>query len=329
MDPLTLIVIVLALLFNFLNGMHDSSNVVATMISSQAFAPRSALSVAALANLAGPFLFGMAVAKTIGEEIVSAQAIDVAVVLAALIGAISWNLLTWYLGIPSSSSHTLIGGFLGAVVMGAGWGAIRISGLEKVLIALFASPILGFVVGYVVLRITLLLCWKATPRVNSLFRRCQLLTASALSLSHGTNDAQKTMGIITLALVIGNYLPTFYVPFWVILSCASMMGLGTALGGWRLIRTLGYKFFKIRPVDGFTSQLASAVVIVGASVVGGPVSTTQVVSSSIIGVGAAERVNKIRWGVAQEIAIAWFLTIPATALIAASTYWLLQRALLF
>ena len=195
------------------------------------------------------------------------------------------------------------------------------------LIALFASPIVGFLFGYLVLRITVLLSWNASPRINTFFRQSQVLTALTLALSHGTNDAQKTMGLITLALVTGGYLTTFEVPLWVILSCALMIGLGTALGGWRLIRTLGGKFFRIRPVDGFASQLASAAVILAASLAGGPVSTTQVVSSAIMGVGVGERANKVRWGVAQEIITAWVLTIPATALVAAGIYFILVRVL--
>jgi PiT family inorganic phosphate transporter len=327
MDIIIILVIGLALLFDFLNGVHDSSNVVATMISSRALSPRIALGMTALANFFGPFIFGVAVAKTIGEEIVISGAINEAVLLAALTSAIGWNLLTWYLGFPSSSSHALIGGFIGAVVMGAGWGALQLAGLEKILIALFASPIVGFLIGYLILRITLLLSWNATPRINGFFRQSQVVTALALALSHGTNDAQKTMGIITLALVTGGYISTFVVPLWVILACATMIALGTALGGWKLIRTLGGKFYKIRPVDGFAAQLASAAVILTASLVGGPVSTTQVVSSAIMGVGAAERANKVRWGVAQEIAMAWLMTIPVTALVAAGLYWLILRVL--
>jgi PiT family inorganic phosphate transporter len=312
-----LAVIALALFFDFLNGIHDSSNVVATMISSRALSPRLALGMTALANMVGPFILGVAVAETIGHEIVAAEVISENVLQAALISAIVWNLVTWYLGFPSSSSHALIGGFIGSVMITAGWSAIKIGGLEKVLIALFVSPFLGFLVGYVILRLTILLSWNASPRVNSFFRKSQILTALALALSHGTNDAQKTMGIITLALVIGGVIPTFEVPTWVIFLCALMIGLGTAIGGWKLIRTLGGKFYKIRPVDGFTSQLASTAVILGASLMGGPVSTTQVVSSAIMGVGTAERANKVRWGVAGEIATAWLLTIPATALLAA------------
>jgi inorganic phosphate transporter, PiT family len=325
MSPLIITVIVLALVFDFLNGIHDSSNIVATMISSRAISPKIALAMTAVAEFCGPFIFGVAVATTIGHEIVQAESISIQVLIAALFAAILWNLLTWYLGFPSSSSHALVGGFIGAVVMGAGWSAIKIAGLEKILIALFASPIIGYFVGYLILRLIYLLAWNASPRINGLFKRGQIITALGLALSHGANDAQKSMGIITLALVTSGYLKAFAVPTWVILLCAGMIASGTAVGGWRLIRTLGGKFFKIRPVDGFASQLASATVILTASLVGGPVSTTQVVSSAIMGVGSAERINKVRWGVAQEIAVAWLLTIPATALVGAGLYWIVTK----
>jgi PiT family inorganic phosphate transporter len=319
---LTLVVIALALVFDFLNGIHDSSNVVATMISSRSLPPRVALGMTAVAEFLGPFVFGVAVAETIGS-IVDPNAISMQVLIAALSSAILWNLLTWYLGFPSSSSHALVGGMIGAVLIGAGWQAINAHEFRKILIALFTSPFIGFMVGFILLRVIMIFCWNATPKVNFIFKRGQIFTALALALSHGTNDAQKTMGLISLALVISGYSSTFVVPQWVIFLCASMIALGTAMGGWKLIRTLGGKFYKIRPVDGFSSQLASASVILGASLVGGPVSTTQVVSSSIMGAGAAERVNKVRWGVAQEIAIAWLLTIPATALVAAGLYWII------
>ena len=327
MSPVIIVVIALSLIFDFLNGIHDSSNVVATMISSRAVSPRVALTMTAIAEFSGPLIFGVAVANTIGHEVVIAESINMSVLLAALGSAILWNLLTWYLGFPSSSSHALVGGFVGAVVIGAGWQAIQLPGIEKILITLFVSPILGIAIGYGLLRMILLLSWKASPRINQFFKRGQIFTALALALSHGTNDAQKTMGIITLALVTGGYLKVFAVPTWVIIICAGMIALGTAVGGNKLIKTLGGKFYKIRPVDGFSAQLASAIVIIGASLVGGPVSTTQVVSSAIMGVGAAERVNKVRWGVAQEIATAWLLTIPATALVAAGIYWVLAQTI--
>jgi PiT family inorganic phosphate transporter len=324
MTPVLIAVILLGLLFDFLNGIHDSSNVVATMISSRAFSPRVALGVTAVANFIGPFIFGVAVADTIGNGIVSSHLITTQVILAALVSAIVWNLVTWYLGFPSSSSHALIGGIIGAVAMATGWKAIELGGMEKVLIALFASPIIGFVFGYIFLKLIKLLSWKATPRINAVFKRSQIFTGIILALSHGTNDAQKTMGVITLALVTSGALKVFAVPLWVIILCAAMIALGTALGGWKLIRTLGGKIYKIRPVDGFASQLASGVVILGSSLLGGPVSTTQVVSSAIMGVGAGERANKVRWGVAQEIVMAWLLTIPATILLAAGLFWLIN-----
>jgi PiT family inorganic phosphate transporter len=317
-------VIVCALGFDFLNGIHDSSNVVATMISSRAFSPRVALGTTALANFVGPFLFGVAVADTIGHEVVDPSTITTEIVLAALISAILWNLLTWFLGFPSSSSHALIGGIIGAVTIGAGWQEIKPEGLLKVVIPLFTSPLIGFIVGFILLKAILALSWDATPRINALFKRSQIVTGLALALSHGTNDSQKTMGIITLALVTGGYLKVFVVPIWVIVMCAAMIALGTAVGGWKLIKTLGGKIFKIRPIDGFAAQLASASVIITASLIGGPVSTTQVVSSAIMGVGTGERANKVRWGVAQEIITAWILTVPASALVAAGVYALLR-----
>ena len=325
MTPILITVIVLALGFDFLNGIHDSSNVVATMISSRAFSPRVALGSTALANFIGPFLFGVAVANTIGHEVVDPQTITIEIVLAALISAILWNLLTWFLGFPSSSSHALIGGIVGAVAMGAGWQEIQMHGLYHVLIPLFTSPLIGFVIGFALLKIIIGLSWAATPRINEVFKRSQIVTGLALALSHGTNDSQKTMGIITMALVTAGVLDKFVVPLWVILACATMIALGTAVGGWRLIRTLGGKIFKIRPVDGFASQLASAAVIITASLIGGPVSTTQVVSSAIMGAGTAQRASKVRWGVAQEIALAWVLTIPASAVFAAIICWILVR----
>ena len=325
MTPILIVVIVLGLGFDLLNGIHDSSNIVATMISSRAFSPRVALGVTAVAEFSGPFIFGVAVATTIGSDVVSAKAITIVVILAALVGAILWDLLTWYLGFPSSSSHALIGGIIGAVVMGSGWKVIQWQGLIKILLTLLTSPFIGFIIGWLLLKIVVMLSWKASPRINGFFKHSQIVTGIALALAHGANDAQKTMGIITLALLTAGYIKVFAVPLWVVAICAFMIALGTSIGGWRLIRTLGGKFYKIRPINGFTSQLASSVVILGASLIGGPVSTTQVVSSSIMGVGAAERANKVRWGVAGDIAAAWLLTIPLTALLAAGIYWLLRR----
>ena len=319
-----IILVILALAFDLLNGIHDSSNIVATMISSRAFSPQIALGITAICEFSGPFIFGVAVAKTIGSEIITADAISLEVLIAALSGAIVWNVLTWFLGIPSSSSHAIVGGLLGAVLVGAGAQAVQLQGIGKVLIALFTSPIIGLVFGFVITKLVYVLIARASLGINTVFKRGQIVTAMALALSHGANDAQKSMGIITLALVIGGYLQSFEVPLWVVFACSFMIALGTSLGGWRLIRTLGGKFYKIRPIDGFSAQMASAIVILGNSLLGGPVSTTQVVSSAIMGVGAAERVNKVRWGVASEILIAWFLTIPATGIVSAGIYLLIK-----
>lgn len=323
--PISLIILIgLAIVFDFLNGVHDSSNIGATMISSRAIAPRAALAMTAVAEFAGPFIFGVAVANTIGNEIVDSAYLNITVIISALLSAIMWNVLTWLLGIPSSSSHAIIGGIIGSVVIAAGFKAIILSGVIKVLITLFISPILGFVAGFLIANLIYMLSWKATPKVNGLFKKLQIVTSLGLALSHGTNDAQKTMGIITLGLLISGVIPSFQVPFWVVVVCASAIALGTSVGGWQLIRTLGSKFYKIRPIHGFASQIASAAVILTASLVGGPVSTTQVVSTSIMGVGTADRKSKVRWGVAGEIASAWLFTIPSTALLAAGIYWLLS-----
>ncbi len=327
MTPILIAVVLLTLVFAFLNGVHDSSNVVATMISSRAFSPRVALGVTAAANFLGPFIFGVAVADTIGNDVVDPKTVSAAIILAALVSANLWDIATWILGLPSSSSHALVGGIVGAVVMGAGWQEIHLQGLWKVLIPLFTSPAIGFIVGYILLKIILLMSWDATPRINSFFKHSQIVTGTALALSHGTNDSQKAMGILALALVAGGFLKVFEIPTWVIVICATMISLGSAIGGWRLIRTLGGKFYKIRPIDGFASQLTSSMVIIVASLLGGPVSTTHVVSSAIMGCGTAERPNKVRWTVAQEIAVAWLLTIPASATVAAAVYWILSRFL--
>jgi PiT family inorganic phosphate transporter len=323
MPPIILVIIGLSLLFGFLNGMHDSRNVVSTMVSSRAYSPRVALGVTILAELSGPFVFGVAVANTIGRSIADPVAISLQVILAALIGAVIWNLFTWRLKIPSSSSHALIGGIVGAVSARAGAHAIQVGGLLKILISLFASPIIGFFFGFIVLKIILAVCKDSTPRINNFFKKSQIVTALALGLSHGSNDGQKTMGIITLALVTGGYLESFQVPLWVVAICAGALTFGTAIGGWLLIRKPGGSFYKIRPVDGFSTQLTSAITVIVASIIGGPVSATQVINTAIMGVGVAERANKVRWGIAQNIITAWVITIPATAFVAAGIYQLL------
>ncbi len=303
----------------------NSSNIVATVISSRALPPRWALTIVAIAEFSGPFIFGVAVAETIGGGIVVPGTVSMIVIIAALLSAIFWSILTWVLGLPSSASHAIVGGLLGAVVTGSGWSVIEVAGIEKVILILFLSPLIGFVVGYFMTRLIMLACWNASPKVNGLFQKGQIATSIGLALSYGANDAQKGMGIITLGLVTSGFLDKFEVPIWVVFLSMSMIAIGTSIGGWKLIKTLGSKFYRIRLLDGFSTQLSSSLVILGAAMFGGLVSTTQVVSANIMGVGSAERVNKVRWGVAMDIAVAWLLTIPATALIASGIYWIISH----
>jgi PiT family inorganic phosphate transporter len=318
------ILLALALLYNFLNGFHDAANVVATIIASRAMSARAALLLAAAANFVGPLIFGVAVATTIGKDLVDPSAITITALIAALTSANLWNIVTWWFGIPSSSSHALAGGLVGAALIYGGVGIIKMDGLMKIALALFLSPILGFIIGWILLKLTYWLARGASPKINTTFNRAQVLTATALALSHGTNDAQKAMGIIVMGLVTLGFQDHFYVPDWVIILSAIPIGLGTASGGWRIIHTLGGKFYRIRPVHSFTSQLASSLVIFGASFLGGPVSTTHVVSSTIVGVGAAERKSQVRWMNLTDIAIAWLITVPITALLAAILYPILR-----
>lgn len=310
-------------MFEFINGMRDSSNIVATMISSRAFHPQTALGLTAVFEFLGPFLFGVTVAKTVGSDMVDSRLLTLDALAACLLAAIFWNLLTWFFGIPSSSSHALIGGLLGVVIFSAGVQAVQLQGLYRVVYGLFLSPLAGFLVGFMMLRVINFSARAASPRINEFFKRAQFFTAIGLALGHGTNDAQKTMGIITLSLLIGGAIQEFEVPFWVIAASAGTMAFGAALGGWRLIRTLGGRFYKVRPVHSFAAQVTSAVVIFGASFGGAPVSTTQVVSSAIVGVGSSERLSKVRWGVVSDILTAWIITIPVSGLLAAGLYWLL------
>ncbi len=325
MSSQLIFVIILALIVVFLNAMRDSSAIVATMISSRAYSPRVALGMTAVAEFFGPLLFGATVAKTIGSDIVNSQVLTLDAIIAGLLGALTWNLITWFFGIPSSSSHALVGGLAGAVLVSAGFSAIKLQGFYRVLIALFASPIVGFVFGFIILRMIYFLAQSATPYINRFFKRGQFLTATALALSYGANDGQKMIGVITLSLMVGGALNKFDISLRTILLSSSAMALGTLFGGWRLIRTLGGKFYKIRPVHSFAAQLTSAIVILTASLTGLPVSTTQVVSSAIIGVGSSERFGKVRWGVAGDILMAWMVTIPISAIFSAGFYWLLKN----
>lgn len=318
------VLVTIALAFGFFNGLHDSSNVVATVISTRALSPRRALWLAAIANGVGPLIFGVAVATTIGHEVVAEEAVTLSVVYASLLAAIAWNVVTLLVGIPSSTSHALIGGIVGAVWAGFGFDSILMGGVTKILLALFLSPILGMITGYYIVKLSYFLAQGATPHVNIWFKRGQLLTATTLALSHGTNDAQKTMGIIALGLVATGTINTFSIPTWVILASAVAMGAGTLFGGWSLIRTLGGRFYRVRPVHGFGAQTASSAVILGAALLGGPVSTTHVVSSAIVGAGTADRISKVRWGVFNNIVLSWFLTIPAAAAMGALLYLLIE-----
>jgi len=325
LSPALILFVAIALTFDFLNGFHDSANVVASAIASRAIPPRWALAMTAVANLLGPFLFGVAVANTIGNEVVTGNAVTIPVAMAALISAIVWNVLTWWLGIPSSSSHALIGGFIGAAVTGYGVQVVHLEGMYKILLGLFISPFVGLVFGWLAMRQILFAGQWMSPHMGVFLRRAQWVTAMTLGLSHGTNDAQKTMGILAMGLVAFGVQSEFHVPVWVIAASAAAIALGTALGGWRLIRTMGAGFYRIRPIHAFSSQVASTVVILGAALLGAPVSTTQVISSTIVGAGAAERFHKVRWGVAGNIVIAWLLTIPTTGLLGALVYWIVNQ----
>lgn len=304
------------LMYAFLNGMNDSGGLVAAAISSRSMGPRVALSVASLSEFAGPFLFGTAVAATIGRDLVQASAITLPILLIAIVSAIAWNLATWYFGLPSSSTHALLGGLAGAVGSTQGVQALQLWGFAFVLLALFSAPLLGLLGGFAVMRLTQYLTRNSSPRVNAFFKRMQPLNVVALALSHGSNDGQKSMGLMTIALVAASDQKGFAVPLWVTLVCATAMMLGVSIGGWRTIRTLGGRIYKLRPVHAFAAQSASALIVLGAALLGGPVSTSQVVSAAIIGVGSAERMNAVRWQVAGQIVTAWLVTIPATAFVA-------------
>lgn len=326
---LLLVVIVGGLAFDFTNGAHDTANAISTVVSTRVLSPGLAVLMAALLNLLGA-LIGTEVAQTVGSGIVQPDMIRgcQALTLAGLCGAITWNLLTWYMGLPSSSSHALIGGLIGAALAYRGPEALKFSSIfYKVIVPLALSPLAGFVAGYLVM---LALSWtfcNAHPRkVNKAFRRLQILSSAFMATSHGTNDAQKTMGIITLALFIGHKIPDMTVPFWVQLACAFCMAMGTATGGWKIIKTMGHKIFNLEAVHGFSAETSAAGVIFAASSFGAPISTTHVISAAILGVGSSKRLSAVRWGVAGRMVIAWILTIPAAAMVAAvcfKMFWLI------
>jgi len=315
-----ILVVLLALLFDFINGFHDTANAIATSVSTKALSPRMAIMIAATLNFAGA-LSGTAVAATIGQSLVAPDLVTPLVLITALTGAIFWNLFTWYFGIPSSSSHALIGGLVGGVIAGFGIYAVNWQGFVRIFSGLILAPILGLVAGSMVMTLLFWIFKKASPaRTNNKFRKLQILSACMASFAHGSNDAQKSMGIISLTLLSGGLISSFHVPIWVMVACALAMALGTAVGGWRIIRTMGGKIFRIEPINGFAADFTSATVIYSASLLGAPVSTTHVVSSAIMGVGAAKRLKGVRWNIARQILIAWFVTIPSAAFAAMIVY---------
>jgi inorganic phosphate transporter, PiT family len=316
------VVVFLALAFDFINGFHDTANAIATSVSTRALSPRNAILLAASLNFIGALTF-TGVAKSIGGNVADPSKLDhgLVIVTAALIAAIAWNLITWWYGIPSSSSHALIGSLAGAVVSAAGLKGINASGFSGIIMGLVFSPIIAFVVGFIVMKIVYLIFANYSPRkINKGFRSMQVLTAAFQSFSHGTNDAQKAMGVITFALVAGGFQSDLEVPLWVKVSAAAAMGLGTSVGGWKIIKTMGSKIFKIEPANGVSADLTSASVILGATVTGFPVSTTHVVTSGILGVGASKRFREVKWEVAGKIILTWFVTIPMSALLAWITF---------
>ena len=328
MDLLTVYVIgivCVAYSFDFVNGFHDAANSVATVISTRVLPPLAAVTMAAFFNFIAFLVFGVAVATTIGSGIVSSSIVTPNLVLAALVGAITWDLITWYLGLPSSSSHALIGGLVGAAITKAGVGSLLWSGLDKTLSFMVLSPIIGFTLSFLLMSALIRLFFASSLHViNRYFRRLQLVSSALVSLSHGTNDAQKTMGIVTALLVSTGYLSTFAVPLWVVILAHTSIALGTFFGGWRIVKTLGFKMTKLDPVHGFTIETGSAVTIIGSSLLGIPVSTTHVVSGGVMGSGATMGAAMVKWGVARRIIWAWIFTIPAAAVMSAAVYALIS-----
>jgi PiT family inorganic phosphate transporter len=311
--------------YAFFNGFNNSGVLVAAPISTRSLRPRVAVTLAVLAEFIGPFVFGVAVAATVGRDFLDARALNMNVLLATALTVITWNFLTWTLGIPSSSSHALIGGLGGAAFAAAGVAVFKWDGLVKIFTALLLAPLLGFLGGYLFLKFTLYLVQGASPRINNWFRSLQSVTTIALALSHGTNDGQKSMGLITLGLVVLGIQSDFSIPRWVTLLAALALAAGVATGGYRIIRTLGGKMYRLRPIHGLDSQAAAATIILGSSLLGAPVASTQVISTAILGAGAAERMRAVRWGVATQILMAWLVTIPVVGVGAGLLYLLLAR----
>ena len=322
------ILVAVALVFDYINGFHDAANSIATVVSTRVLTPGKAVVWAAFFNFIAAFTFGTAVAKTVGSGLVDITIVTFAVIFAGLVGAIVWDLITWYYGLPTSSSHALIGGYAGAAVAKAGWAAIIASGWTKTLIFIVLAPLLGMSLGYLLMVAILWTFSRTSPgRVDHWFRRLQLVSAAAYSLGHGGNDAQKTMGIIAGALFAGGFIPEFRIDLWVVLAAHGAIALGTLSGGWRIIHTMGSKITKLQPVGGFAAETAGAISLFTATHLGIPVSTTHTITGAIIGVGSIKRLSAVRWGVAGRIVWAWILTIPASALISALTYWLVSTTI--
>jgi PiT family inorganic phosphate transporter len=321
------VVVVLAIIFDYINGFHDSANAIATSVATRALRPSQAVAMAAAFNFIGAFA-GTAVAQTIGAGLVDEQTTTEAVVVAALLGAITWNLLTWWFGLPSSSSHALIGGLLGATIVAAGTSALKVQGIiDKVLIPMVSSPVIGFLIGLLLMVVLARIFFHVSRRRASTgFRRAQVFSAGYMAFAHGSNDAQKTMGIITLALFAAGVIPDITVPTWVIIAAATAISLGTAAGGWRIMKTMGQRVVELEPVHGFAAETTAATVLVGTASLGMPVSTTHVISSAITGVGTSRGVRQVRWGVARTIVLAWIVTIPAAAIVGGLS-WLAISAL--
>jgi PiT family inorganic phosphate transporter len=310
------LLVIFALVFAFINGLRDGSSIMAGVMSSRSLSPRLARTLCGVAELVAPFIFGREVAKTLTTGLVDPKVVSLGTITAAIAAALLWTVIAWLRGIPSSSSHALVGGILGATLTVGGPQSLIYSGLYKVLLPLFLAPVIGLGVGYIVMKLILYLARNATPRVNLLFKGLQVITMVSLALSHSANDAQKSMGMITLGLLLARKIPTFDVPFYVVALCATAIALGTWYVDWRLIRTLGRKIFRIRPINALASQAASTSVILLSAVFGAPVSTSQVISMALLGTGAAERINKVRWQIGGEMLVTWFLTVPITMLIA-------------
>lgn len=318
-------IIIVALAFDFMNGFHDAANSIATIVSTRVLSPQRAVIWAAFFNFIAFLFFGLSVANTIGKGVIDPTIIDPSIIFSALVGAIVWNVITWYYGIPSSSSHALIGALGGAAVAKSGVSALTLSGFTKIGLSIFLSPIFGFILAFVFMTLVSIIFFKANPmRMDTWGRRMQLVSASLYSLGHGGNDAQKTMGIIAVLLFSTGHMREFHVPLWIVLSCHAAMGLGTLFGGWRIVKTMGMKITKLKPIGGFCAETGGAITLFLATGLGIPVSTTHTITGSIMGVGAVNKFSAVRWGVARSILWAWILTIPASAFVSGMVWWLLQ-----